>query len=94
MDAFLDVGYMVTSIWLYIGFATQESFSAIFLGNFWNYISLYICVSHVLCVCRSLESADWGALFQVGTLEEDAVLADICRYFGSFCWCDAGTASF
>eukprot|EP00438_Fugacium_kawagutii_P029457 Skav212649 [mRNA] locus=scaffold681:110885:115003:+ [translate_table: standard] len=65
MDAFLDVGYMVTSIWLYIGFATQESLSTIFLGNFWNYISLYICVSHVLCVCRSLESADWAALFQV-----------------------------
>ena len=65
MDAVLDLGYMITSLWLYIGFATQEALNSIFLGNIWDYMSLYICVAHVLCICRSLESADWVALFQV-----------------------------
>ena len=65
LDAVLDVGYMVTSIWLYIVFATTESLTDIFLSSFLNYMSIYICVAHVLCVCRSLETADWIALFQV-----------------------------
>ena len=64
-DAVLDVGYMVTSIWLYVVFATTESLTDIFLSSFLNYMSIYICVAHVLCVCRSLETADWIALFQV-----------------------------
>ena len=65
LDAVLDVGYMVTSIWLYVVFATTESLTAIFANSFLNYMSIYICVAHVLCVCRSLETADWIALFQV-----------------------------
>ena len=65
LDAVLDVGYMVTSIWLYVVFATTESLINIFLSSFLNYMSIYICVAHVLCVCRSLETADWIALFQV-----------------------------
>ena len=65
LDAVLDVGYMVTSIWLYAVFATTESLTDIFLSSFLNYMSIYICVAHVLCVCRSLETADWIALFQV-----------------------------
>ena len=65
LDAVLDVGYMVTSIWLYVVFATEESLTNIFLSSFLNYMSIYICVAHVLCVCRSLETADWIALFQV-----------------------------
>ena len=65
LDAVLDVGYMVTSIWLYIVFTTTESLTDIFLSSFLNYMSIYICIAHVLCVCRSLETADWIALFQV-----------------------------
>ena len=68
LDAVLDVGYMVTSIWIYVVFATTESSTTltdIFLSSFLNYMSIYICVAHVLCVCRSLETADWIALFQV-----------------------------
>ena len=65
LDAVLDVGYMATSIWLYGVFATTESLTFIFLSSFLNYMSIYICVAHVLCVCRSLETADWIALFQV-----------------------------
>ena len=68
LDAVLDVGYMVTSIWLYGVFATTESLTTltdIFLSSFLNYMSIYICVAHVLCVCRSLETADWIVLFQV-----------------------------
>ena len=64
LDAVLDVGYMVTSIWLYWSFAAM-SLTDIFLSSFLNYMSIYICVAHVLCVCRSLETADWVALFQV-----------------------------
>ena len=26
---------------------------------------IYICIVHILCVCRSLETADWASLFQV-----------------------------
>jgi hypothetical protein len=62
-DAVLDVGYMVTSMRLYVRFT--ESLTDIFLSSFLNYMSIYICVAHVLCVCRSLETADWIALFQV-----------------------------
>ena len=65
LDAVLDVGYMVTSIWLYVVFATTESLTDIFLSSFLNYMSIYVCVAHVLCVCRSLETADWITLFQV-----------------------------
>ena len=65
LDAVLDVGYMVTSIWLYVVFATTESLTAIFANSFLNYMSIYMCIAHVLCVCRSLETADWIALFQV-----------------------------
>ena len=67
LDAVLDVGYMVTSIWLYVVFATTEteSLTDIILSSFLNYMSIYICVAHVLCVCRSLQTADWIALFQV-----------------------------
>ena len=64
LDAVLDVGYMVTSIWLYVVFATNY-LTDMFLSSFLNYMSIYICVAHVLCVCRSLETADWIALFQV-----------------------------
>ena len=65
LDAVLDVGYMVTSIWVYVVFATTGSLTDIFLNSFLNYMSIYVCVAHVLCVCRSLETADWIALFQV-----------------------------
>ena len=65
LDAVLDVGYMVTSIWLYVVFATAQSLTDIFANSFLNYMSIYICIAHVLCVCRSLETADWIALFQV-----------------------------
>ena len=65
MDAVLDLGYMATSLWLYIVFATSESLSTVFLNNFWNYMSLYVCIAHVLCVCRSLETVDWVVLFQL-----------------------------
>ena len=65
LDAVLDVGYLVTSIWMYVGFAS-EYLEDIFLHSFWNYVSIYICAAHVLCVCKSLETADWVALFQVG----------------------------
>ena len=65
LDAVLDVGYMVTSIWLYVRFAAIYALTDIFLSSFLNYMSIYICVAHVLCVCRSLETADWIALFQV-----------------------------
>ena len=64
LDAVLDVGYLVTSIWMYMGFAS-EYLEDIFLHSFWNYVSIYICAAHVLCVCKSLETADWVALFQV-----------------------------
>ena len=65
LDAVLDVGYMVTSIWVYVVFATTGSLTDIFANSFLNYMSIYVCVAHVLCVCRSLETADWIALFQV-----------------------------
>ena len=65
LDAVLDVGYMVTSIWLYVVFATTGSLTDIFLSSFLNYMSIYMCIAHVLCVCRSLETADWIVLFQV-----------------------------
>ena len=71
LDAVLDVGYMVTSIWLYVVFATNY-LTDIFLSSFLNYMSIYICVAHVLCVCRSLETADWIALFQVRVLPPPA----------------------
>ena len=64
LDAVLDVGYMVTSIRLYVVFATNY-LTDIFLSSFLNYMSIYMCIAHVLCVCRSLETADWIVLFQV-----------------------------
>eukprot|EP00435_Cladocopium_sp_Y103_P014700 s527_g3.t1 len=64
LDAVLDVGYLVTSIWMYVGFAS-EYLEDIFLHSFWNYASIYVCAAHVLSVCKSLETADWVALFQV-----------------------------
>ena len=63
MDAVLDLGYIITSLWLYIIFLSADSLGSVFLNNFWNYMSLYISVAHVLCVCKSLETADWGGLF-------------------------------
>ena len=65
MDAFLDFGYLITSLWVYIDFASPEHFAPIFLETFLNYASIYICIAHILCVCRSLETADWASLFQV-----------------------------
>eukprot|EP00438_Fugacium_kawagutii_P010643 Skav210562 [mRNA] locus=scaffold2317:95509:100491:+ [translate_table: standard] len=65
MDAVLDFGYMITFAWLYIRFATAENLNDIFVNDFFNYAALYICTVHVLCVCRSLETADWAALLQV-----------------------------
>ena len=65
MDAFLDFGYLITSLWVYIDFATTDYFAPIFLDTFLNYASIYICIVHILCVCRSLETADWASLFQV-----------------------------
>jgi hypothetical protein len=62
MDAGLDMGYLITSLALYMDLAR---FEVIFLQNFWIYMSIYVCVANVLCVCRSLETADWVALFQV-----------------------------
>ena len=62
MDAVLDMGYLITSLALYMDLAR---FEVIFLQNFWIYMSMYVCVAHVLCVCRTLETADWVALFQV-----------------------------
>eukprot|EP00435_Cladocopium_sp_Y103_P000125 s5763_g1.t1 len=64
LDAVLDVGYLVTSILMYVGFAS-EYLEDIFLRSFWNYASIYICAAHVLSVCKSLETADWVTLFQV-----------------------------
>eukprot|EP00438_Fugacium_kawagutii_P027129 Skav225192 [mRNA] locus=scaffold3065:104098:108644:+ [translate_table: standard] len=65
MDAVLDFGYIITSVWLYILFATPENLDDIFVKDFFNYAALYMCTVHVLCVCRSLETADWAALLQV-----------------------------
>eukprot|EP00438_Fugacium_kawagutii_P004047 Skav219295 [mRNA] locus=scaffold2157:432557:451800:+ [translate_table: standard] len=65
MDAVLDFGYIITSVWLYILFATPENLEDIFVKDFFNYAALYMCTVHVLCVCRSLETADWAALLQV-----------------------------
>ena len=68
MDALFDLGYLITSLWLYAGFVESAvNLENIFLGpgSFFNYAALYICVAHVLCVCRSLDTADWAALFQV-----------------------------
>eukprot|EP00435_Cladocopium_sp_Y103_P012351 s1130_g3.t1 len=65
MDAFLDFGYLFTSLWVYIDFASTDYFATIFLETFLNYASIYMCIAHILCVCRSLETADWAALFQV-----------------------------
>ena len=65
MDAFLDFGYLITSLWLYVGFATTDYFTSIFLETILNYASIYMCIAHILCVCRSLETADWASLFQV-----------------------------
>ena len=65
MDAFLDFGYLITTVWIYIGFATTDYFTSIFLETILNYASIYMCIAHILCVCRSLETADWASLFQV-----------------------------
>ena len=65
MDAFLDFGYLITSLWLYVGFATTDYFTSIFLETILNYASIYMCIAHILCVCRSLETADWASLFQM-----------------------------
>jgi hypothetical protein len=62
MDAGLAMGSLLTSLALYMDLAR---FEVIFLQNFWIYMSMYVCVAHVLCLCRSLETADWVALFQV-----------------------------
>ena len=45
LDAVLDVGYMVTSIWIYVVFATTESSTTltdIFLSSFLNYMSIHL----------------------------------------------------
>ena len=65
MDAFLDFGYLITTVWIYIGFASTDYFTSIFLETILNYASIYMCIAHILCVCRSLETADWASLFQV-----------------------------
>ena len=64
-DAFLDFGYLITTVWIYIGFASTDYFTSIFLETILNYASIYMCIAHILCVCRSLETADWASLFQV-----------------------------
>ena len=64
VDAVLDIGYFITSWALYIDYYWVR-FNDIFQQNFWVYTSMYVCVAHVLCVCRSLETADWIALFKV-----------------------------
>ena len=64
MDAVLDLGYLITSLAFCIDFVGLPALGDAFLHNFWAYMSMP-CAAHVLCVCRSLETADWVALFQV-----------------------------
>ena len=69
MDAVLDSGYIITTLWLYIRFGAMRNLDYIFVNNFFNYAALYTCAAHVLCVCRSLESADWDVLLHLPRAE-------------------------
>ena len=74
MDAGLDLGYLATWIWL-LGGPGSKSFNVdTFLGGFFllsslastgffRYMSVYISVAHICCVCCSLEQINWNHPF-------------------------------
>eukprot|EP00438_Fugacium_kawagutii_P005878 Skav214413 [mRNA] locus=scaffold586:148610:155827:+ [translate_table: standard] len=67
MDGVLDLGYPITTLRLYSqmyreGYLSDNRFWAV--ADFWNYMSIYVCVAHVTCVCRAVETANWVVLLQ------------------------------
>ena len=68
MDAGLDLGYVI--LWLVVlhsldKIANFSSLDALELLvklaslTFWSYMSVYVSIAHVCCVCRSLQQIDW-----------------------------------
>ena len=68
MDAGLDLGYVI--LWLVVlhsldKIANFSSLDALELlvklasRTFWSYMSVYVSIAHVCCVCRSLQQIDW-----------------------------------
>ena len=74
MDAGLDLGYLATWIWL-LGGPGSKSFnvdtfsggffllSSLASTGFFRYMSVYISVAHICCVCCSLEQINWNHPF-------------------------------
>ena len=74
MDAGLDLGYLATWIWLLTGPGYANFGVNIFSGGlllmsslastgFFRYMSVYISVAHICCVCCSLEQINWNHPF-------------------------------
>ena len=85
MDAGLDLGYLATWICLLTGSANsgyEISLSGLyFLGSlactgFFRYMSVYISVAHICCVCSSLEQINWNHPFN----PSDQKKARTCRH--------------
>ena len=68
MDAGLDLGYVI--LWLVVLHSLDKIANFSSLGavellvklaslTFWSYMSVYVSVAHVCCVCRSLQQIDW-----------------------------------
>ena len=71
MDAGLDLGYVIS--WLVVlhsldkipNFSSLNAFEVLVkLASltFWSYMSVYVSIAHVCCVCRSLQQIDWVKL--------------------------------
>ena len=71
MDAGLDLGYII--LWLVVlhsldkitNFSSLDAFELLVkLASltFWSYMSVYVSIAHVCCVCRSLQQIDWVML--------------------------------
>ena len=74
MDAGLDLGYLATWIWLLGGPGSKNFYVDTFRGGFsllsslastgfFRYMSVYISVAHIYCVCCSLEQINWNHPF-------------------------------
>ena len=59
-DAFLDLGYLLTGPFL----ISSLHFALSIREDVLAYMSVYIPLAHICCICRSLEQADWLALFR------------------------------
>ena len=59
-DAFLDLGYLLTGPFL----ISSLHFALSIREDVLAYMSVYIPLAHICCICHSLEQADWLALFR------------------------------